>query len=144
MCDSVCVRVCVHVCGSQREERSKLIRNCQEESKRVLNLASPDKCCRTHWLPQAWTPSSPQLTPSGATLVCMPVMSPSLEALCGWRGVACRPLLDGIQPRGPCKSGRSVRCTVLNHLLVVTGQAFFILGALQEGQHGWGPSEGAT
>ena len=73
----------------------------------------------------------------------MPAMSPSPEALC-WGGGACLPLLGGIQPHGPRMSGRSVRYMVLDHLLVVTAWAVFVLGALQEGQDGWGPSEGDT
>ena len=59
-------------------------------------------------------------------------------------GVARLPLLGGIQPRGPRMSGRSVRYMALNRLLVITGWAVFVLGALQEGQDGWGPSEGDT
>ena len=134
------------MCVAPRERRGQSLSGIarRKESKRVLNPASPDKCCRPLWLPQAWTPSSPQLTPSGASLVCMPAVSPSLEALCRWWGVACLPLLGGIQPCGPCTSGRSVRCMALNHLLVITGRAFFVLGALQEGQDGWGPNEEGT
>ena len=76
------------MCVAPRDRRGQSLSGTarRKESKRVLNPASPDKCCRPLWLPQAWTPSSPQLTPSGASLVCMLAVYPSLEALCGWWG----------------------------------------------------------